>query len=35
MPEPQGDHGSVDARLQEIEGHGVAQDMYGDAFVVQ
>jgi hypothetical protein len=34
-PELQGDHGSVDARLQQIEGHGESQDMYGDAFVFQ
>jgi hypothetical protein len=31
VPEPQGDDGSIDARLQQIEGHRVAQDMYGDA----
>jgi len=35
VPEPQGNYRSVNACLRQIEGHRVAQDVYGDAFVFQ
>ena len=35
MAKPQGDDGAVDARLEQVEGHRVTQDMHGDALVFQ
>jgi hypothetical protein len=35
MPEPHGNDRAVHSPLQQVQGHGVAQDMDGDAFAFQ
>ena len=33
MPEPNGDHGSIDASLQHFHGCGVSKDMWANVFI--